>query len=143
MDSLVRMEQLAMFGPAVPAMDLAGLSPHQKAELLLDQHPETRGDDRLLMLLWWERFDGLHELFRWLMRDLFEGEKADEELDAVAAAISERFDEWFRTTATHPETIRRRRAEIQSNRSADGALRGPASVTAYRRERDGAGPPRR
>jgi len=41
------------------------------------------------------------------------------------------------------ETWRRRRQEIQRNRSGAGYLRPSESVASYRRERDGAGPPRR
>lgn len=136
-------EQLNMFGPPMPAQSNADLSPHQKAELLLEQFPETREDDRLLMLKWWASFDNLDAVFRWTLSDLLEGEVGGEELAAMAEALSGRFQEWFMRTATHPETIRRRRQDIQSNRKDLGALRGSASTTAYRKARDGAGPPRR
>jgi len=135
-------EQLSMFGPSVPA-EMDHLSPRQKAESLLDENVEARNDDRLLMLLWWIQFDGLAQNFYWALRDLLEGEKSDDELEVMADALLERFRDWFRRTATHPETVRRRRAEIQSNRQKEGALRGSASTTAYRRARDGAGPPRK
>jgi len=133
---------MAMFG-APPVEAHGDLSPMQKTELLLDEHPEARGDDKLLMLLWWERFDALPSLFFWTLRDLFKGEMDDEELQVMADAALEQFKDWFRSTATHPETIRRRRAELQSNRKEHGVLRGSPQVTAYRRARDGAGPPRR
>jgi len=135
-------KQMAMFRPPVAAQDLRDLSPLQKAELLLDENPQARNDDRLLMLLWWERFDDLGTMFHWTLRDLLEGEVGDEELQVMAEAATERFRKWF-LTATHPETIRRRRAELQSNRKKHGALRGSAQTTAYRKARDGAGPPRR
>jgi len=173
-------KQMDMFGPPVEP-DLGNLSPLQKAELLLDENPQARNDDLLLMLLWWERFDALGTLFHWTLRDLFKGEMDDEELQVMTDAAMDRFhawfrstathpetlrdlfkgemdDEelqvmtdaamdrfhaWFRSTATHPETIRRRRAELQSNRKKHGTLRGSAGTTAYRKARDGAGPPRR
>ena len=136
-------EQLTMFGPPVPA-DLGDLTPEQKAEYLLDENPDARGNDKLLMLLWWERFDALGSLFLWTMRDLLECEKSQEEMEAIADAALERFKTWFLSkSTTHPETIRRRRAALQSNRKKHGTLRGPAHITAYRKARDGAGPPRR
>ena len=135
-------QQLTMFG-APPVEAYSDLSPREKAELLMDENPEARNDDRLLMLLWWERFDSLGTLFHWSLRDLMEGEVDDEELQVMANALSERFKDWFRRTATHPETIRRRRVEIQSLRKKHGALRPAAHITAYRKARDGAGPPRK
>jgi len=135
-------KQMDMFGPPVEP-DLGNLSPLQKAELLLDENPQARNDDLLLMLLWWERFDALGTLFHWTLRDLFKGEMDDEELQVMTDAAMDRFHAWFRSTATHPETIRRRRAELQSNRKKHGTLRGSAGTTAYRKARDGAGPPRR
>ena len=114
-----------------------------EAELLLDENPQARNDDRLLMLLWWERFDALGTLFHWTLHDLFKGERDDEELQVMVEAAMDRFHAWFQNTATHPETIRRRRAELQSNRKNHGTLRGSAGTTAYRKARDGAGPPRR
>ncbi|HUW08358.1 MAG TPA: hypothetical protein VM537_01455, partial [Anaerolineae bacterium] len=100
-------QQMAMFGPPVEA-DLGHLTPRQKAELLLDENPQARNDDRLLMLLWWERFDALGTLFHWTLHDLFKGERDDEELQVMVEAAMDRFHAWFRSTATHPETIRRR-----------------------------------
>ena len=138
-----QIDQLRMFGAPIPARDLAGLTPRQKAEVLLDEDERVRNDDRLLMLAWWKRFDNLDELFRWTLHDLLEGEVSDEELAAMAEALSERFGDWFQRMATSPETIRRRRQEIQVNRQDQGAMRGSAHTTAYRRARDGAGPPRR
>ena len=138
-----QVDQLTMFGTPIPAGDLAGLTPRQRAELLLDEDQRLRNDDRLLMLAWWKRFDNLDELFRWTLHDLLEGEVSDEELAPMAEALSERFGDWFQRMATSPETIRRRRQEIQSNRNNDGAMRGSPHTTAYRRARDGAGPPRR
>ena len=136
-------EQLTMFGPPVPAAP-QDLTPEQKAEFLLDENPDARGNDKLLMLLWWERFDALGSLFQWTFRDLLEGEMADEELQVLADAALERFKTWFLSkSTTHPETIRRRRAALQSNRKKHGTLRAPDHITAYRRSRDGAGPPRK
>ena len=135
-------QQLALFGTPVAA-EIAHLSPREKAELLMDEYEEACNDDRVLMLLWWEQFDGLNLVFYWTLRDLLEGEKSDEEIQVMADALLERFKTWFQRTATHPETIRRRRAEIQSNRKKHGTLRGSAATTRYRRSRDGAGPPRR
>jgi len=135
-------QQMTMFGPPVDP-DLGNLSPEQKAELLLDENPDVRGDDRRLMLLWWERFDALGAMFHWMLRDLMEGENSDEELQVMADAALERFKEWFAKTATHPETIRRRRAALQSNRKKHGTLRASPQITAYRKARDGAGPPRK
>ena len=135
-------QQLDMFGPPQPAQDLQ-LTPHQKAEMLLDKYAEARDDDRLLTLLWWQEFDNLGSLFHWTLRDLLHGEVGEDQLEVMAKAMMERFETWFRKTATHPETIRRRRQEIQSNSQTQGAMRGSPTTTAYRRSRDGAGPPRR
>ena len=136
-------EQLGLFGPPEPVDDGGSLSPQQKAERLLEEFPDARGDDRLLMRLWWKRWDGLGSLFLWVLRDLLQDEKGDEELEVMAQALLERFETWFQRSATHPETIRRRRAEIQALRRKHGDLRPPAHIAAYRKARDGAGAPRR
>lgn len=134
-------QQFDMFGP--PTEALGDLTPLQKAEFLMDENEQARSDDRLLMLLWWERFDDLGPMFHWMMRDLLPDGTGDEALQQAAEKAMTRFMAWFENAATHPETIRRRRAELQANRKKHGTLRATPEVTAYRKARDSAGPPRR
>ncbi len=85
--------QFTLFGgEALPPM-----SDHEKVLRLLELYPETRNDDRRLMVMYWAEYDALETVF-----------KTPEQMAA--------FEAWFcnrRTTA--PESIRRRRAEIQPN----------------------------
>lgn len=99
----------------------AGLSLQDKVAYVLEHYPEARDDDRLLTLWYWRTWDNL------------------------AAVVSEdQFDRlltWCRNAA-HPETIRRRRQEIQKLRTEVGHLLPSDSVAAFRKAQDGAGPPR-
>ena len=81
----------------------------------------ARKEDRLLMLGYWAVFDDLDDL---LGADAFQ---------AFAAAF---------LTITTPETVRRGRQEIQKLRTGTGHLLPDAQTIAYRRSRDGAGPPK-
>jgi hypothetical protein len=55
---------------------------------LLEEHPDTRNDDRLLMLKYWERFDGVD--------------------------LTGSFQDQFTSGITNPESIRRGRQSIQN-----------------------------
>ena len=110
--------QMDLFGRAAPPQ---GLSPQEKVAYILEICPAARDDDRELMLRYWELFDGLA---------LVLGEQG-----------ADRFREWFRM-ATHPETIRRRRADIQKLGGGGGSMLPSATEAARRRALDGAGPPR-
>jgi len=110
--------QMGLFGGAEPPQ---GLTPQEKVAYILEVRPAARDDDRELMLAFWELFDGLTTVL---------GEEG-----------AARFAAWFRK-ATHPETIRRRRAEIQKLGGGGGALLPSPGEAARRRALDGAGPPR-
>ncbi len=112
--------QYDLFGAmhAPQDMDLRG-----KVAYVMENHPETRDDDRLFTLWFWWEWDGLNNI---ISNDKFQ------ELLA-----------WVETCAEKPETIRRRRQEIHQLRTGTGSLLPSADVAAFRRERDSAGPPRR
>jgi hypothetical protein len=110
--------QLDLFGGIAPP---AGLTRDQKCAYIMEHWPETRDDDRALMLRFWQLFDRL-----------------DAALGPVAWA---RFCEVF-PRVTHPETIRRGRAEIQRLRTGSGSLLPSITEAERRRALDGAGPPR-
>jgi hypothetical protein len=113
--------QESLFADDLPP---SGISLRDRVAHILDEVPDARNDDALLTLEYWCRYDGLASIL---------------EADVLAD-----FCDWFRVTATSYETIRRRRQEIQRNREDGiGHLRPSPSVERYRRERDGAGPPRR
>lgn len=114
--------QLDIFGNICAPADL---SPQQRIAWLLDNDPELRDNDRALMLAHWRAFDGLEQVLD------------EASLDA--------FEEWFLNVnaATHPETIRRRRAELQRLRTGDGVFQPSRGESLRRRALDGAGPPRR
>ena len=110
--------QLDLLGGMAPPQ---GLDPQEKVAYLLEQHPDARNNDRELMLAYWSEFDGMREVL---------GQEG-----------ATRFAAWFRK-ATHPETIRRRRAEIQKLGGGGGSLLPSDGEAARRRALDGAGPPR-
>lgn len=114
--------QFDLFGNERPPADL---SPADQVAYVLERHPECRGDDRELMVRFWEVFDGLRSVL---------GDEA-----------FERFAAWFRNPrgATHPETIRRRRAEHQQLAGDGGRLLPGKGAVAYRRARSRGGAPRR
>jgi len=99
-----------------------GLNLKQRVAYILTMYPETRDNDNLLVLHYWLTFDRLHSL-----------------LDQETLA---RLTDWI-ADATNPETIRRRRQEIQQLDTQAGDLQPSANVANYRRGRAHAGPPRR
>jgi len=117
-----RPQQLDLFGgsTAMPPDVVAKMTRDEKVAYILENWPETRNDDQLLMLRYWQEFDGLQAA-----------------LGAEAFAV---FVEVF-PHLTNPETIRRGRQTNQKNRSNSGHLRPSPSILEYRRARDGAGPP--
>ena len=114
--------QFDLFGQERPPADL---SPSDQVAYILERFPECRGDDRELMLRFWETFDGLRSVL---------GDEA-----------FERFAAWFRNPrgATHPETVRRRRAAHQQLAGDGGHLLPDRAAVAYRRAQSRAGEPRR
>jgi len=102
------------------------LTDAQRVAVILEQHPEARNDDGLLIYLYWMEFDGLGAVLR------------DEETRA-------RFLAFLRDdTKTSAETIRRRRQEHQLNSTPGaGSLLPTPDQAEYRRRRAHAGPPRR
>ena len=114
--------QLNLFGEVVaPPLD----SYHDRVAWILENHPEARNDDRLCLFLYWLLYDGLHAALG-----------SDEAVD--------RFRAFMEKQATTPETIRRRRAEIQKLRyPGAGTLLPDATEIERRRSLDGAGPPDR
>ena len=100
------------------------LSLKDMAALILDRYPETRDDDMgfILRCLW--EFDGLHKVL-------------DAETYRKLLAWAERQER------NRFETWRRRRQEIQRNRTGAGYLKPSDEVAAYRKRRDGAGAPKR
>jgi len=111
--------QIDLFGHAGPP---PGLNRDEKVAYIMEHWPETRNDDRLLLLRFWQVFDSLDEVL---------GEEA-----------ARRFGAWF-LKATHPETIRRGRANVQKLRHGGGSLLPNAREAERRRALDGAGPPGR
>jgi hypothetical protein len=113
--------QLDLFGGTAPPADL---SYQERVALVLERHPEARDNDGLLLYYYWLTFDGL---------------------DAVLPdeATRDRFRIFLEKHATSPETIRRRRQEIQKNRTGAGSLRPSPGEAKRRRALDGAGAPRR
>jgi hypothetical protein len=103
------------------------MSRDEKVAYILENYPETRGNDRLCMLRYWEEFDGLRVQL---------GEDA-------WAVFFDLFKVEHPAKITHPETIRRGRQSVQKLRTGTGSLQPSGSVAEYRRARDGAGPPRR
>lgn len=110
--------QLDLFGQERPP---AGLSPADQVAYILERFPECRGDDRELMIRFWQVFDGLAVVL---------GEEG-----------AAKFAAWFRK-ATHPETIRRRRAAHQQLAGDGGHLLPDGAAVAYRRAQSRAGAPR-
>jgi hypothetical protein len=106
-------------GPPAPPQDL---DLRDKVAYILEAHPEARDDDAALLFWYWVTWDGLGQLL---------GAEALEKLER------------FMVRATSAETVRRRRQEIQKNRSKAGAQLPSRGVAEWRRARDGAGPPRR
>lgn len=112
-------QQLDLFGDIHPPQDLDLRS---RVAYVLEAHPETRDDDRLLTLWYWWEWNGLAAI--------------------LTEAQFQVLLKWA-ARADAPETIRRRRQEIQQLRGDLGALRPSPEVADFRRKRDGAGPPRR
>lgn len=112
-------KQCTLFGGFAPPPDL---DLRDRAAYILEQHPEARDDDALLLFYYWCEWDGLEALLD------------DEALDQLKG---------FLQKATSAETIRRRRQEIQKLGHGGGHLQPSGSVADWRRARDGAGPPRR
>jgi hypothetical protein len=111
--------QYDLFGQIQAPQDL---DLHSKVAYILEQHPEARDDDRLLVLWFWWEWNSLACL--------------------LTAAQFQDLLVWV-MGAEQPETIRRRRQEIQMLRSGVGTLQPSASTAAHRREQDSAGPPSR
>lgn len=114
--------QLNLFGEIVaPPLD----SYRDRVAWILENYPEARNDDRLCLYLYWLLYDGL----------------------GVALGSDEtiaRFRHFIENNATTPETIRRRRAEIQKLRyPGAGTLLPNSTEQARRRALDGAGSPDR
>ena len=111
--------QYDLFGDLTPPQDL---SLKNQVAYILETYPEARDSDALTLFHFWCDWDGLSALFD----------------DSALEAIKE-----FLQKATSAETIRRRRQEIQQLQTEIGRLRPSEGAIAYRRARDGAGPPRR
>ena len=110
--------------PGVDVDPYAGMTWKDKAAMILDQYPDTRDNDNVFTLRCLWEFAGLHKV--------------------IAAEDYRKLLAWAARPETPAfETWRRRRQEIQRNRSGAGYLKPSESVASYRRERDGAGPPRR
>ena len=109
-------QQFDLFGILRAPQDLDLQS---KVAYVLEHHPETRDDDRLLILWYWWEWNGLNAM---LDRQTFE----------VLCVWS--------ANAEQPETIRRRRQELQQLRSGTGCLCPSPEVAEHRRQQDGAGP---
>jgi hypothetical protein len=109
--------------PGIEVDEYQGLDYREKAAIVLDAHPDARDNDNVFVLRCWWEFDGLHKV--------------------VDAETYRKLLAW----ASHPdttaaETWRRRRQEIQRNRTGSGYLRPAQDVAEYRQRRDGSGPPR-
>ena len=109
-----------LFGEMVPPPDL---KLEQKVEWLLREHPRCRDEDGELVVRFWWEFEGLSAV-------LDEGSR-----DRLAA---------FMERATSPDTITRRRRELQRLESggSDGDLAPSKTVAKRRRKQYRAGPPR-
>ena len=112
-------QQLDLFGDMAPPQDLDLRS---KVAYILETHPETRDDDRLLTLWYWYEWNSIEAV--------------------ISQAQFEDLLDWCQK-ADHPETIRRRRQEIQQLRTGKGTLQPSPGTANFRQARDGAGPPRR
>lgn len=110
--------QFDLFGSMAPPQDL---NRDEKVAYIMENWPECRNDDRELMIRFWRVFDSMEEIL---------GDEG-----------ARRFRAWF-LRATHPETIRRGRANIQKLRTGAGALQPSEAEAQRRRALDGAGPPR-
>lgn len=104
----------------MPPRVVKQMTTRDKVLHVLREYPETRSNDRLLILQVWDTFSSLRERL---------GEEA---WTTFSAAFSNEKD------LTGAEDIRRRRASIQND---DELLLPPESVQAYRRQRAKAGPP--
>ena len=115
--------QFDLFGGLAPP---AHMKLQDQVRWILDHYPATRDNDRLLVLRYWLEFDGLREL-----------------LDGEAIATLERFMANPRTAT--PETVRRRRQELQrlDSGGSDDDLAPSDSTKRWRKARAHAGPPRR
>lgn len=111
-------QQYDLFGDIQPPRDM---DRDAKVAYILEHWPECRNDDRALWLRFWRVFDGMEEVF--------------------GIEVVEQFAAWF-AKATHPETIRRGRQEVQKLRTLTGSLLPNSNETKRRQARDGAGPPR-
>ena len=110
--------------PGVEVDPHHGMSYKDKAAMILDQYPDARDNDNVLTLRCLWEFDGLHKV--------------------ISAETYRKLLAWAARDATTAfETYRRRRQDIQRNRTGTGYLRPSENVAQYRRRRDGAGPPRR
>ena len=109
--------------PGVDVDPHQGMTYKDKAALILDQYPDARDNDNVFVLRCLWEFDGLHKVL-----------SAEDYRKLLAWAA--------RQETTAFETWRRRRQEIQRNRTGSGYLRPTESVASYRQSRDGAGPPR-
>ena len=98
----------------------APMALRERVQEILRQHPEARNDDRELAYWYWVTFQGLSEL--------------------LTADALEDFHTWFAKRAEQPETLARRRREIQNDA---GKLKPSAPIEKYRRARAKFGPPRR
>jgi len=111
--------------PGVDVDPYVNASYKEKAALILSMYPDSRNNYNVLTLRCLWEFDGLSEI--------------------IDPETYERLLAWAgheKTTAF--ETYRRRCQEIQQNSSPSiGYLRPSPDVEEYRRQRDGAGPPRR
>jgi hypothetical protein len=114
--------QYDLFGGSteLPPDVVARMTRNEKVAHILEEYPEARGNDRVCMLRYWEVFDGLRQAL------------GEEGFDLFADAFHK---------ITHPETVRRGRAEVQKLRKGGGSLLPGESVINYRRARDGAGAP--
>lgn len=102
--------QSLLFGGAV---EVAG-GPYEKVRYILGNYEEARDDDMLLAWIYWNLFDGMAE-----------------------ALQGGTLEYWFLHTATHFETIRRRRQELKRSYPPT------REVQEYREKMSKAGPPGR
>ena len=108
--------QFDLFGGLQPPPDL---DRDAKVAYILERWPECRDDDRELWLRFWQVFDGMEQ--------------------ALGTKGMAQFRRFF-LKATHPETIRRGRQEVQRVRTDSGSLRPSPEETKRRQELDGADP---
>ena len=118
--SYIASQQFNLFSGEASAPQ--GLKLRDKVAYILEHHPDARDDDALLLYYYWLEFDNL--------------------ADSLEPDALRRFKTWFAGSATNPETIRRRRQEIQQLRGEYGHLLPSEQVANYRKARDSAGPPR-